>query len=134
MFFSLHNRGMDESQTVFHSPKVDDLPLNTDLAAALRGEIGGLAAALPVSASQVEPGQKGLARRGLDPTVGRIVLFHSHVDGARWPAIVQSVDYDGSLRLFVFGPHVGLPQVIALAEDVPATSESQGYWSWPPRQ
>lgn len=73
------------------------------------------------------------------PTIGRIVLYNhpGSADGlykpSQSPAIVQAVNRDGTLKLWVFGP-LGfqiMPSIPAGGPDVDTPSPST--WIWPPR-
>ncbi len=71
----------------------------------------------------------------MKPTIGRIVLYHPG-DAGEWspfrsPAIVQAVNGDGTLNLWVFGPHF-IQNVPSVREDADGGGDP-GTWSWPPR-
>lgn len=67
----------------------------------------------------------------MKPTIGRIVLY-GQLNGLpavreRHPAIVQAVNDDGSVRLFVFGP-----ASYSIQNNV-TEGEGPGQWIWPTR-
>lgn len=67
----------------------------------------------------------------MKPTIGRIVLYnHEGLNGLpkeQYPAIVQCVMKDGSLRLVAFGPYDQCIRYDVTQGDEP------GQWNWPPR-
>jgi hypothetical protein len=69
----------------------------------------------------------------MQPSLGRIVVYHhpGSADGkyppSKSPALVHSVNDDGSLRLWVFGPWGIFLQPSITQGDGPSQ------WNWPPR-
>ena len=69
------------------------------------------------------------------PSVGRVVLYHSHGSPngqhspSAFPADVVAVNENGSLCLFV-KTRVGTMTLDAVTEGGPGNA---GTWSWPPR-
>ncbi len=63
------------------------------------------------------------------PSLGRIVQYHSHGHPvpAAWPAIIQRVNENGTLKLFVFGERG------AVHADQVFEGSGVNQWAWPER-
>jgi hypothetical protein len=61
------------------------------------------------------------------PSICRMVVYrgHGHPEPEQYPAVVQSVNPDGSLKLFVFGPRGHML--------IERSTEGEGVneWTWP---
>jgi hypothetical protein len=64
------------------------------------------------------------------PSICRMVVYHGHGHPVpeQWPAVVQAVNPDGSLKLFVFGGR-GHSLIERSIE-----GEGVNEWSWPARE